>query len=69
MRGYSDFYEDLGARQSLAYSLMDRLTDLKIDFWDMALEEISDLVDVIVELDDKAKKEIWRLFELLGRRC
>ncbi|TET64270.1 uroporphyrinogen-III decarboxylase [Candidatus Aerophobetes bacterium] len=52
MRGYSYFYEDLGARQSLAYSLMDRLTDLKIDFWDMALEEISDLVDVIVELDD-----------------
>ncbi len=52
MRGYPDFYEDLGARQSLACSLMDRLTDLKIDFWDMALEEVGDLVDVIVELDD-----------------
>lgn len=52
MLGYSNFYEDLAANQSLACSLMDRLTDLKIDFWDMALDEIGDVVDVIVELDD-----------------
>ncbi len=52
MRGYSNFYEDLGGNQSLACSLMDKLTDLKINFWDMALEEIGDLIDVIVELDD-----------------
>ena len=52
MRGYTDFYEDLGSDQSMACRLMDRITDLKIDFWDMALEEIGDLIDVIVELDD-----------------
>jgi len=52
MRGYTNFYEDLGINQSLACSLMDKLTDLKINFWNMALEEIGDLVDIIVELDD-----------------
>jgi len=52
MRGYMDFYEDLGSNQSTACRLMDRITDLKIDFWDMALEKIGDLIDVIVELDD-----------------
>ena len=52
MRGYSNFYEDLGGNQSLACSLMDKLADIKINFWDMALGEIGDLVDVIAELDD-----------------
>ena len=51
MRGYSNFYEDLGGNQSLACSLMSKLVDLKINFWDMALEGIGDLVDVIAELD------------------
>ena len=52
MRGYTDFYGDLGSNPSMACRLMDRITDLKIDFWDMALEKIGDLIDVIVELDD-----------------
>jgi len=52
MREYLNFYEDLGGNQSLACSLMDKLTDIKINFWDMALEEIGDLIDIIAELDD-----------------
>lgn len=52
MRGYARFYEDLAMNQSLACSLLDRITELKMQFWDMALEEVGDLVDVVVELDD-----------------
>jgi len=42
---------------------------LVLDKYLLSLFGVSDLVDVIVELDDKAKKEIWRLFKFLGRRC
>jgi len=32
--------------------LIGKLADLKIEFWEMALEELSDVVDVIAEADD-----------------
>jgi len=68
MRGYSNFYEDLGVNQSLACRLMDKLTDLKINFWDMALEEIGDLVDIIVELDDLGGQDATLISPMMYRK-
>jgi len=37
--------------------LIGKLADLKIEFWKMALEELSDVVDVIAEADDYGTQE------------
>jgi uroporphyrinogen decarboxylase len=37
---------------SLAGVLFDKLTELKLDFWEMALHQLADVVDVISQADD-----------------
>jgi len=37
---------------SLAGVLFDRLTELKLDFWEMALPQLADIVDIISQADD-----------------
>lgn len=38
--------------KKLAEALFDRLVELKLEFWEMALPELGDVVDVIVQADD-----------------
>lgn len=57
MRGYVNFYIDLVRRPTLACALMDRIAELKIEYWEMALERLGDVVDVIVLEDDLGQQD------------
>jgi uroporphyrinogen decarboxylase len=52
MRGMENFLCDLMIDEAATCALLDRLLRLKIEFWEMALGELGDVVDVILEADD-----------------
>lgn len=52
LRGYDKFYTDLAGNPSMATRLMDKLTDLKIQFWGRVLDEVGDLIDIALFEDD-----------------
>ncbi len=52
IRGMENFLCDLLADPDVACKLMDKILELKIQFWDMALTELGDVVDIVVESDD-----------------
>jgi len=54
MRGFEAFYIDLALNKSWVATMLDKLADYKIAFWERALAEIGDLVDVVIEADDLA---------------
>ncbi len=54
MRGYENFYIDLAANPDMITALLDRLVDFKCAYWERALAEVGDLVDVVIEADDLA---------------
>lgn len=54
LRGYEQFYMDLALNQSWAAHMIDRMVDYKCAYWERALDEIGDLVDVVIEADDLA---------------
>ena len=52
LRGYEQYYVDLALNQEFVAYMLDRLVEFKCAFWERALQEIGDLVDVVVEADD-----------------
>lgn len=54
LRGYEAFYIDLALNKSWVAYMLDKLADWKIAFWERALAEVGDLVDVVIEADDLA---------------
>jgi uroporphyrinogen decarboxylase len=54
MRGYEPFYIDLAVNQDLVGYMLDRMVEFKCAFWEQALKQLGDVVDVIVEADDLA---------------
>ena len=52
VRGMAALMMDLASDEVLAGALLDRMVDLKLAFWDMALPQLRDVVDVISEADD-----------------
>jgi uroporphyrinogen decarboxylase len=52
LRGYEEFYIDLARNQQWVMYMLDRLVEFKCAFWERALCEIGDLVDVVIEADD-----------------
>ena len=52
MRGFEQYYMDLALNQASVAYMLDRLVEWKCAFWERALKEIGDLVDVVVEADD-----------------
>ncbi len=54
LRGYEQYYIDLAVNKSLVAYMLDRLVDFKCAFWERALQEVGDLVDVVIEADDLA---------------
>jgi uroporphyrinogen decarboxylase len=67
LRGYDNFFCDLAADRALAEALCDHIVRLKLAYWERALDEVGDLVDVIQEGDDyggqrglQVHPDLWR---------
>jgi uroporphyrinogen decarboxylase len=54
LRGYSDFYMDIAQNDTALAYLLDKIVELKEAYWEVALKEAGDNVDVIIEADDMA---------------
>lgn len=54
LRGYEQFYLDLALNQRYVAAMLDRLVEFKCAYWERALGEAGDLVDVVIEADDLA---------------
>ncbi len=52
LRGYENLYRDLIRDPILVEAILDAALQFHLDFWDRALEEVGDLIDVAVEYDD-----------------
>jgi uroporphyrinogen decarboxylase len=52
LRGYEQYYIDLALNQDWVAYMLDRMVAFKIAFWERALKEVGDLVDVVIEADD-----------------
>jgi uroporphyrinogen decarboxylase len=52
LRGFEQFYIDLALNQSFVAYMLDHLVAYKSAFWQRALKEIGDMVDVVIEADD-----------------
>lgn len=52
LRGYEDAYLDLAAEPERARAVMERVLALKLAWWERALDELGDDVDVVAEADD-----------------
>jgi uroporphyrinogen decarboxylase len=52
MRGFEDGYMDLAAEPARARRVMERIVEIKLAYWERALAELGDLVDVVAEADD-----------------
>jgi len=57
LRGFEDFYCDLTANPGRACALLDKIVDLKIQYWEKALEKFGKYVDIAVEWDDLGAQE------------
>jgi uroporphyrinogen decarboxylase len=52
VRGVEEFLIDLAADEKAACALLDKMLELKLAFWSMALPRLADVVDVVSEGDD-----------------
>ena len=52
LRGYEDGYMDMALDPGLARTLMRKITDLKLAYWEKVLDEIGPDIDIAAEADD-----------------
>ncbi|MCL4396158.1 MAG: hypothetical protein M1482_15380 [Chloroflexi bacterium] len=52
VRGMSELLMDMVADEDLASGFLDKMLELKLAFWEMALPRLADVVDVVSEADD-----------------
>jgi uroporphyrinogen decarboxylase len=52
MRGYEHGYMDMALNPDLARALMERITELKLAYWEKVLDEIGPDIDIAAEADD-----------------
>jgi uroporphyrinogen decarboxylase len=52
LRGYEDGYMDLAADPLLARRIMEKVTELKLAYWEKILDAFGDLIDIASEADD-----------------
>lgn len=52
VRGMENALCDLMANKLVAKTLMNKILELKIKFWDMIINELGDVIDIVVETDD-----------------
>jgi uroporphyrinogen decarboxylase len=68
LRGYESYYVDLAANPDFVEYMLDRLVAFKCAYWERALAEVGDLVDVVIEADDLAGQETLLLSPRTYRR-
>jgi uroporphyrinogen decarboxylase len=54
MRGFENYFSDFASNEDLLCHLMDKVLELKLAYWDVALREGGGFVDVVQEADDFA---------------
>ncbi len=57
LRGMENFLCDVLSDPESAKAVLDAFTKQKMEFWEMALEELGDVVDIVVEADDYGTQE------------
>lgn len=57
LRGFENYFVDLLADPQTAVMLLNKIVDIKIDFWSKALTMIGKSVDVAIETDDLGTQE------------
>jgi len=57
MSGFEKFFMDMIINKKYAHALMDKITELKMQYWEKALEAVGDNVLVISEADDLATQQ------------
>jgi uroporphyrinogen decarboxylase len=57
LRGYEEYYVDLVRNKDWVGYMLDRLVEFKSAYWERALGEIGELVDVVIEADDLAGQQ------------
>lgn len=57
LRGFENFFTDLVLNPGFAESILDIITEHKIEYWDKALDEVGENVLVVSETDDLASQE------------
>jgi uroporphyrinogen decarboxylase len=57
IRGMENFLVDLMVNPAAAEALLQRFLDIKLAFWERALGEVGDVVDVLMEADDYGTQE------------
>ena len=57
LRGFVNYFMDFHLYPDLANYIMDRVTDMKMAYWERMLAEAGDLADVMIEADDMAGQD------------
>jgi uroporphyrinogen decarboxylase len=57
LRGYINYYTDFHLNPALSEYLMDKVVELKMAYWERALAEAGEYVDVVTEADDMAGQD------------
>jgi uroporphyrinogen decarboxylase len=52
VRGMENLMMDMASNEPLAGALLDKMVELKLKFWEMALPQLADVIDVVSEADD-----------------
>ncbi|MGI6557592.1 MAG: uroporphyrinogen decarboxylase family protein [Limnochordia bacterium] len=52
LEGFVDFFTDLALGTPRAEGILDRVLEIKLDFWGQVLDNLGDVVDVVCEQDD-----------------
>jgi uroporphyrinogen decarboxylase len=52
LRGYDKFLVDLALNPPLAEAILDKILEIDIQLWDVFLDQVGDLVDVVAQGDD-----------------
>jgi uroporphyrinogen decarboxylase len=68
LRGFEQFYIDLAINHNYVAYMLDRMVEFKSAFWERALEEVGDLIDVVIEADDLAGQQALLLSPATYRR-
>ncbi|SMB95239.1 uroporphyrinogen decarboxylase [Thermanaeromonas toyohensis ToBE] len=56
LRGYEQFFVDLVWDPKMANAILDKTVEIKMRYWEMALKELGDIIDIVVEADDFASQ-------------
>lgn len=57
LRGYANYYSDFKLYPKLTEYILDKLTEVKIGYWERALAEVGEYVDVVGQGDDMAGQD------------